>query len=219
MAQIFHRSFNTISRVSIFGAVFILAGVAWAYGQYIRSDYATGKSHAVDQPIPFSHKHHVTGLGIDCRYCHTSVENAAYAGIPPTHTCMNCHQQIWVNSPLLEPARDSYDSGKPIEWVRVHNLADFVYFDHSIHVKKGFGCATCHGPVQEMNLTYQFTTLHMEWCLDCHRNPEKYVRPRDEVFNMHWQPHQLQEKYGLTPQDLLDQYKIKKRLDCSVCHR
>src|SRR3954447_10972068 len=186
MPQIFHRSFNTISKVSIFGAVFILAGGGWAYARYIRSSYATGVGVAREQPVPFSHQHHVAGLGIDCRYCHTSVEKSGFAGIPPVRTCMNCHNQIWVSSPLLEPIRDSYKNDKPLAWARVHNLADFVYFDHSVHVKKGVGCSTCHGRVDHMPLTTQAASLHMEWCLDCHRNPEQYVRPREQIFNMAW---------------------------------
>jgi hypothetical protein len=216
MPQIFHRSFNTISKVSIFGAVFILAGAGWAYARYIRSSYATGVNVAREQPVPFSHRHHVSGLGIDCRYCHTSVEHSKFAGIPPTKTCMNCHSQIWDNSPLLAPVRDSYRSGESIRWNRVHNLANFVYFDHSIHVKKGVGCATCHGPVQEMPLTWQHASLHMEWCLDCHRAPERYVRPRAEVFNMTWQHPPDQIEKGL---ELMKRYQIERRTDCSVCHR
>ncbi len=222
MPQIFHRSFNTLSRVSIFGAVFILAFLAWAWGRYIRSSYATGAQVAVDQVVPFSHQHHVSGLGIDCRYCHTSVEESKYAGIPSTKVCMNCHSQIWLNSPLLEPVRASYRSGESIPWVRVHNLADFVYFNHSIHIKKGVGCSTCHGPVQEMPLTRQFASLNMEWCLSCHRNPAQYVRPQAEIYNMDWLPDMLASKYNLTAEALGHQYHLKsgKQLtDCSICHR
>jgi Cytochrome c7 and related cytochrome c len=216
MPQIFHRSFNTISKVTILGAVFILAGAGWAYARYIRSSYATGVGVAREQPVPFSHQHHVSGLGIDCRYCHTSVETSGYAGIPPVRTCMNCHNQIWVSSPLLEPIRESYKTGKALAWARVNNLADFVYFDHSIHVKKGVGCSTCHGPVHQMPLTYQYATLHMEWCLECHRSPERFVRPRDQVFNMDWQPPPDQEAKG---HELMREYNIRRRTDCSTCHR
>jgi hypothetical protein len=218
MPQIFHRSFNTISRVSIFGFLFIIAGVAWGYYRFNRSDYVSGKDVARDQPVPFSHKHHVAGLGIDCRYCHTSVEKSAFAGLPSTQVCMNCHSQIWVNSPMLEPVRDSYRTGKPIEWNRVHNMADFVYFDHSIHVKKGVGCATCHGPVHEMPLMRQYATMHMEWCLECHRHPENYIRPQQEVFNMDWQPPEDQRQKG---QELVQKYGIRTEhlTDCSICHR
>jgi hypothetical protein len=216
MPQIFHRSFNTISRVSIFGGVFILAGLGWSWAKFVRSDYLTGVGVFRDQPVPFSHQHHVAGLGIDCRYCHTSVEKSSFAGLPPTKICMNCHNQIWVNSPMLEPVRESFKTGKSLAWNRVHKLPDFVYFDHSIHLKKGIGCATCHGRVDEMPLTRQVASLYMEWCLDCHRHPEQYVRPREEVFNLAWQAPPDQHQKG---QELVKAYKIESRTDCSVCHR
>ena len=216
MAQIFHRSFNTLSKVSIFGAVLFLIGLGWAWAKFVRSDYVTGVGVARDQRVPFSHQHHVAGLGIDCRYCHTSVETSSFAGIPSTRICMNCHNQIWVDSPMLEPVRESLRTGKPLQWNRVHNLPEFVYFDHSIHVKKGVGCATCHGRVDQMPLTRQTATLYMEWCVDCHRRPERFLRPRDQIFNMEWQapPDQLQQ--GL---ELMKAYDIKRRTDCSTCHR
>ena len=217
MPQIFHRSFNTLSLVSIYGGLFLLAGAGWALAVFVRSSYATNAGLTRDQPVPFSHQHHVSGLGIDCRYCHTSAEHSAFAGLPPTRTCMNCHNQIWVNSPLLEPVRASYRDDKPIAWARVHNLADFAYFDHSIHLKKGVGCSTCHGPVHQMPLTYQHATLHMEWCLECHRYPERYIRPREEVFNMKWTPPTDQITLG---KHLKQEYKIKENnTSCSVCHR
>jgi hypothetical protein len=219
MAQIFHRSFNTLSRLSIFGAVFLLAGAGWAWARFIRSDYVTGVLVFRDQPVPFSHQHHVTGLGIDCRYCHTSVEQSSFAGVPPTRTCMNCHSQIWVNSPMLRPVRESYRTDESIPWVRVHNLADFVYFDHSIHVKQGVGCATCHGRVDHMPLTTQVASLQMEWCLDCHRHPERHVRPREKVFDLTWDP----AEHGLDQitlgKQLVREYGIQRRTSCSVCHR
>src|SRR5947209_1330125 len=217
MAQIFHRSTNTISRATIFGAVFVVSFLFWVALKIERSPYVTYAGVARPQPVQFSHQHHVSGLGIDCRYCHTSVEDSKFAGIPPTRTCMNCHSQIWVNSPILEPVRDSYRSGKSVPWNRVHNLADFVYFDHSIHVKKGIGCASCHGKVQEMQLTRQVASLHMEWCLDCHRHPEEHVRPRSEIFNMEWDPGKAdQAKLGAR---LVAEYNIRRRTDCSTCHR
>ena len=216
MAQIFHRSFNVISKLTIFGFLFILVFAGWVYAQYIRSDYVTGVGNAPEQPVPFSHRHHVSGLGIDCRYCHTSVEDSSFAGVPSTRICMNCHSQIWINSPLLEPVRESYRTGKSIAWTRIHNLAGFAYFDHSIHVKKGVGCATCHGPVQEMPLTWQHASLYMEWCLECHRNPERYIRPRDKVFDMTWRPEGDQVEMG---RKLVKEYKIERRTSCSVCHR
>jgi hypothetical protein len=215
MPQIFHRSFNTISKVSILGAVFLLGGAGWVVARVSRSDYVTGVNVFRDQVVPFSHQHHVAGLGIDCRYCHTSVESSSFAGIPPTRTCMNCHSQIWTQSPMLQAVRESYRTGKSLDWVRVHNLAQFVYFDHSIHLKKGIGCATCHGRVDHMPLTTQVVSLHMEWCLDCHRNPERFVRPRDKVFDMEWRAED-QEALG---EQLVRDYKIERRLSCSTCHR
>ena len=142
---------------------------------------------AREQPVPFSHKHHVGDDGIDCRYCHTSVETSSFAGLPPTETCMSCHSQIWANAELLEPVRASFRTGKSIAWTRVHDLPDFVYFNHSIHVNKGIGCSTCHGRVDQMPLTYKVNTLYMQWCVECHRNPAQYVRPRDQVFNIAYQ--------------------------------
>jgi Cytochrome c7 and related cytochrome c len=216
MAQIFHRSTNTLSRLSIFGAVFILGGSLWGLAQLNRSDYATQAHVAREQPVPFSHRHHAGELGIDCRYCHTSVEQSAYANIPATQICMNCHAQIWSDSPTLEPVRASYRSGESIRWTKIYDLPDFVYFNHSIHIHKGIGCATCHGRVDEMNLTWQEPSLHMEWCLECHRNPQRYVRPREEVFNMAWKPDVDQSVLGPA---LVAEYNIESRDDCSICHR
>ncbi len=216
MPQIFHRSTNTFFRVSIFGAVFILAAVIFALGLLVRSAYATNVGVAVGQPIQFSHKHHVTDDGIDCRYCHTTVETSSFAGMPATQVCMNCHSQIWAQSPFLAPVRDSFKNNEPIVWNRVNTLPDFVYFDHSVHVQKGIGCNTCHGPVDQMALTYKAQTLQMEWCLDCHRNPAAFVRPRDQVFNMAYQPPANQTALG---QQLVKEYSIQSKTDCTVCHR
>src|SRR6185436_943104 len=187
MPQIFNRSTNTLSRISIFGAVFAVGGGLWLLAAINRSSYVTQVSVAREQPVPFSHKHHAGELGIDCRYCHNFVERSKYAGVPPTQTCMNCHSQIWVDSPTLEPVRASFRNNESIRWNKVYDLPDYVYFNHSIHIAKGMGCVTCHGRVDQMNLTYQQPTLHMEWCLECHRNPENYVRPKAELFNMDWQ--------------------------------
>ena len=230
--QIFHRSTNTISRATIYGAVFLVAALLWAVLELQRSPYITYAKVARAQPVPFSHQHHVAGLGIDCRYCHTSVENSKFAGIPPTKTCMNCHSQIWTNAPLLEPVRESFRSGKSLVWTRVNDLPDFVYFDHSIHINKGVGCNTCHGPVDRMPLMFNYASLQMEWCLDCHRAPEKYLRPRDQVFNMRYEepssakPVRMDGK-TYTDQlelgaDLVQKYKLRTVTDitsCSTCHR
>jgi hypothetical protein len=214
--QTFHRSTNTLSKVSIFGAVFMLAGALWATLATARSSWVTQEGVAREQPIPFSHQHHVGGMGIDCRYCHTTVESSAYAGIPPTKTCMNCHAQIWSDTPTLEPVRESFRTGRSIEWVRVHDLPDFVYFDHSAHVNKGVGCTTCHGAVDRMPLVMQESSLQMEWCLECHRAPERFVRPREEVFSVAWQPPADQLAVG---RELVKRYGIHPRTSCSTCHR
>jgi hypothetical protein len=216
MSQIFHPSTNTISKVSILGAIFIIAGVTWAINGVNRSPYVTQAGVAREQPVPFSHKHHVSGLGIDCRYCHTTVERTAFAGIPPTETCMSCHSQIWADSPMLEPVRASLRDDRPIEWTRVHDLPDFVYFDHSIHINKGVGCASCHGRVDQMPLMWREYNLQMEWCLQCHREPERYLRPRDKVFQMDYQPPPDQLELG---RKLAAEYKVQKLTDCYTCHR
>jgi hypothetical protein len=216
MSQIFHRSTNTLSRISIFGAVFALGFLGWAFATLDRSSYATRASAPREQPVAFSHAHHVGDEGFDCRYCHTSVETSAFAGLPSTQTCMNCHSQIWSDSPELAPVRESIQTGESIRWNRVHDLPDFVYFDHSIHVKQGIGCTTCHGPVDKMPLTWQHATLHMEWCLDCHRQPERYVRPRDQVFSMTYQPPDNQMEMG---RKLVKEYNIQSLTSCSTCHR
>jgi len=216
MPQIFHRSTNTFSKASIFGSVFILAFLLWLFGAWSRSSWATQAGVAREQPVPFSHAHHVGDVGLDCRYCHTSVETSGFANIPPTKTCMNCHSQIWSASPTLEPVRDSFRTDRSIAWTRVHDLPDFAYFNHSIHVNKGVGCETCHGRVDKMPLTWQKASLQMEWCLDCHRHPEQYVRPREEVFTMGYEPPIEQEELG---RRLVKEYKIQSLTSCSTCHR
>jgi ferredoxin len=216
MAQIFHPSTNTISRVTIFGGALLVIALVAAFVAINESPYITEVGVARSQPVPFSHKHHISDDGIDCRYCHTSVEESSFAGIPPTKTCMNCHTQIWSESPVLEPVRESFRTDKPIQWTRVHNLPGFVYFDHSIHVHKGVGCSTCHGRVDQMPLMWRENTLYMDWCLDCHRAPERYVRPRDQVFNMAYQPPQDQIALGTK---LIQEYQIRKLTSCSTCHR
>jgi hypothetical protein len=216
MPQIFHRSTNTYSKVSIFGAVFILGFLLWLFGAWSRSSWATQAGVAREQPVPFSHAHHVGDVGLDCRYCHTTVETSDFANIPPTKTCMNCHSQIWNTSPTLEPVRESFRTDRSTAWTRVHDLPDFAYFNHSIHVNKGVGCETCHGRVDKMPLTWQKASLQMEWCLDCHRHPEQYVRPREAVFQMGYEPPIDQETLG---RQLVKEYKIQSLTSCSTCHR
>lgn len=215
MAQIFHRSTNTLARVSIFGALGFVVILLGVFAVLDRSPYSTGQDVVLMQPVPFSHSHHVAGLGIDCRYCHTTVEKTAFAGMPPTATCMNCHKQIWSDSEMLAPVRESFASDEPIRWVRVHDLPDFVYFNHSIHVSKGIGCVSCHGRVDQMPLMRRTASLQMIWCLDCHRNPEEYVRPREEVFSMTWEAED-QEALGA---QLVAEYDIRSKTSCTACHR
>jgi hypothetical protein len=216
MSQIFHHSTNTLSRLSIFGGIFIVAFLVWAWAELNASTYATRAKVPIQQPVPFSHEHHVGGLGIDCRYCHTSVENSSFAGIPPTKTCMNCHSQIWTNAQMLEPVRESFRTDRSIRWIRVHDLPDYVYFNHSIHVAKGVGCTTCHGQVNKMPLLWQQESLQMSWCLDCLRHPERYVRPKWEVFSVAWQPPPDQVEIG---RKLVKEYNIQSLTSCSTCHR
>jgi Cytochrome c7 and related cytochrome c/Class III cytochrome C family len=222
MPQIFHRSTNTLAKLSIFGGLFILAFVAWAVAEINRSSWNTGAYVEREQPVQFSHKHHTGDDGIDCRYCHTSVETSSSAGLPPTKTCMNCHSQIWNDSPYLEIVRESWRENKPIEWTRVHDLPDFAYFNHSIHVAKGVGCNTCHGPVDDMALVYQARSLQMEWCLECHREPERFLRPKSEVFNMKWREENKTAEQLAEGQRLKEQYAVRHKAvmqSCSTCHR
>ncbi|MDP6984850.1 MAG: cytochrome c3 family protein [Candidatus Latescibacterota bacterium] len=217
MAQVFHRSSNWLARFSII-AVIGVTGLLFSILLNInRIDYVSEVGVAIDQPVPFSHKHHVEAIGIDCRYCHTSVEESAFAGIPPVETCMTCHSLIWTEAPNLEPIRTAWRDEKPLQWNRVHDLPDFVYFRHNIHIAKGIGCTSCHGAINEMPLVWVENALNMEWCLDCHRNPEKHIRPRDRVFDVHWTPPADQEAQGLK---LVEEYdvRVSQLTDCSVCH-
>jgi len=216
MAQVFHPYSNVLARVSL---VVVLAGAGGGFfllDRLFRSPYNTQALVARDQPVQFSHKHHAGELGIDCRYCHTSVETSSNAGIPPTQTCMNCHSQIWSSSPTLEPVRASWRSGESIVWTKVYDLPDYVYFNHAVHVAGGVGCVSCHGRVDQMNLTYQVPSLQMDWCLECHRNPAPNLRPRSEVFNMAWEPPADQPDLGA---ELMAAHDIHGRSDCTACHR
>ena len=218
MSQVFHPSANTVAKASLFGVLALLAGALLVSYSYVRSAWATDVDVPVQQPVQFSHEHHVAGLGVDCRYCHTTVETSASANIPPTYTCMSCHSQIWNTSPALQPVRDSLANNTSIEWNRVYNLPDYVYFNHSIHVAKGVGCETCHGRVDQMPLMRKVVSLQMKWCLDCHRAPEQYIRPREHVFDMGYTPAEDQATLG---RRLLREYNIQSvalLTSCSTCH-
>jgi hypothetical protein len=226
MAQVFHPSTNTLSKVSIFGALFFVGAAAWVSAEIQRSPWVTEAQVARGQPVPFSHRHHVGQMGIDCRYCHTSVEEAPFAGMPSSKVCMSCHSQVFADAPMLAPVRESFAEDRSIEWTRVHDLPDFAYFDHSIHVAKGVACESCHGRVDEMPLMWREHSLQMEWCLDCHRAPERFLRPREQVFAMGAAPPaadpggadagqaelgaRLLELHGVDPRNLTN---------CSICHR
>jgi hypothetical protein len=216
MPQFFHPSMNTISRLTIYGALLAIAFITWVSAQIVRSSYETGEADPRDQPIQFSHDHHAGGLGIDCRYCHTSVEVSSFANIPATAICMNCHSEMWASSPTLAPVRESYRLNQSIAWNRVNDLPEFVYFNHSIHLNKGIGCSECHGRVDKMPLTWQAASLQMEWCLNCHRNPERYVRPRELVFQMDYQHPPDQLSVG---EKLVKEYRIQRLDSCYTCHR
>jgi len=217
--QTFRRSANSIAKLSIAVTVLLLGGLGWLGLETFRSPYVTHQGEIHEQPVVFSHEHHVAGLGLDCRYCHTSVEKSNFAGMPPSATCMNCHRLIWTNADLLAPVRQSYATNTPLRWTRVHDLPDFVYFNHSIHVAKGMGCVTCHGEVDTMPLLYEHEPLTMEWCLDCHRNPGKNVRPRAEVYNLHWQPPADPLRATAMRAALIKEYKLQSLTSCSTCHR
>ncbi len=240
MAQVFKRYHNTVARATIGGGLLALMALIFGGSSITRSPWWTRAGDPPDQPVPFSHKHHAEELGIDCRYCHWSVTQSAHAGVPPAEVCMTCHSQVWTNSPLLQPIRDSYQQDKPLVWNKVNDLPEFVYFDHSIHVNKGIGCNECHAGIEKMQLTAKSQPFSMWWCLNCHRNPEKYIRPKGEVFNMYYkvprteaEMRTLLEKHGIQwegqlPRNqeelgalLVKQYNIHKEQlsDCSICHR
>lgn len=218
MPQIFGRYADSVARVILLSVLvlpFAIVGVAYGV---MWSPYITGENVTWEQPIPFSHEHHAGRLGLDCRYCHVSVEKSPVASVPPTHTCMTCHSQLFTNSRMLAPVRSSLADAKPIRWNRVHHLPGYVYFDHSIHIAKGVGCSTCHGRVDTMPLTRQTQPLTMAWCLNCHRNPAPRLRPQNEIFNMDWKAPEDQERRGA---QLLEQYHItvERLSNCSICHR
>lgn len=218
MGQIFPRNANLLIRLSIFAGLLVVVELTLILGVYFRSNYFRQINIAVVQPVPFSHQLHNGVLGIDCRYCHVSVAKSSFANVPATETCMTCHSQIKTNSPKLTVVLDSYATGKPIEWLRVHKVPDFVYFNHSIHVNKGIGCTECHGQVNTMPVIWQTQPLYMGWCLNCHRNPEKYIRDRSEVYNMDFVHPENQLQVGA---DLVKQYGVNKSqlTDCYICHR
>jgi hypothetical protein len=236
MSQIFPRNANALARSSLAILISLVLIAGWLVFALMRSSWATKQNEFVEQPIQFSHAHHVGGVGLDCRYCHTSVEKSSFAGIPPTKTCMNCHANLWTTAPILEPVRASFRNDTPLMWIRVNDLPDFVYFNHQIHVKQGVGCVSCHGQVDKMPLMYQAKSLLMEFCLDCHRAPEQYLRPREDVFNMAYEQPRgdrpVSVRVGNETRQFTNQLELGRFLresyrvpslehmtSCSVCHR
>ncbi|MBV8497175.1 MAG: cytochrome c3 family protein [Gammaproteobacteria bacterium] len=215
MAQLFSPSFGFRVRLIAILTGLLLAAVLLLLRSL--TAYPAGIGDPLQQPVPFSHKHHVADDGIDCRYCHGAVETSAFAGIPPLSTCMTCHSQLYTDQEALAPLVKAFTSGTALHWQRVNKLPDFVYFNHAIHIAKGVGCASCHGAVDEMPLTWRAAPLTMRWCLDCHRNPGQALRPAAEVYDLHWQP---RDPARLAPRLLRDYHIDSRRLtDCSVCHR
>jgi hypothetical protein len=214
MTAPFPRWADSVFRLTLGAGLASIVGVPLFLMVWVRSPQITGQFDPVGQPIAFDHRHHVADDGIDCRYCHDLAERSPYAGVPPTERCMNCHNQIWNTSPVLDRVWQSYFRDEPIPWVRVHQLADFVYFDHSIHVNKGVGCETCHGRVDRMARVYQTAPLTMGWCLDCHRHPERFVRPLDEITTMGWTPRDPEQG-----RELMRLYGIRRLMNCTACHR
>jgi hypothetical protein len=208
---------NTALRIGLFVIVASAVGSILLLMAFVRSPWRRAQFDEIDQPVLFDHRHHTQDDGIHCLHCHHTALRAAPAGIPSTDKCMGCHNQIWNQSPLIEMVRRSYFSGAPIPWNRVHSVPGFTYFDHSIHVNKGVGCATCHGRVDQMARVYQAASLTMAWCLDCHREPERYLRPLSEITNMAWSPSESEQARigAAVARDL----GVRRLIHCSTCHR
>lgn len=244
MAQIFRPSSNITAKIALITGALAPLAIMVSMSQFTRSSYVTKVGIPYEQPVPFSHEHHVNELGIDCRYCHQHVEKSAYSNYPATHTCMSCHSQIWTNSPLLEPVRESYVKNVPLKWQVVNKVPDFVYYNHAIHVNRGISCNNCHGPIQAMQIVYKAQAFQMRWCLECHRNPENYVNEPDFVWNLYQniqrgkhadgspltaeeESLKLGVQYKRTPEELQKGRELVKRYgiqtqalsDCYICHR
>jgi hypothetical protein len=216
MPALFSPRADLVLRTALGVAALLVIGTPTLLMAWVRTPQVTGQHNPIEQPVVFDHRHHVADAGIDCRYCHDSVERSRYAGVPASSLCMNCHGQVWNDSPLLAPVRRSYFENKPILWNRVHRLPGYVYFDHSIHLKKGVGCVTCHGRVDEMAGVYQEAPLTMGWCLDCHRAPESHLRPHDKITSMDWQPAGDALAAGRA---IALENDVQHLTHCSTCHR
>ena len=216
MSPLFRPRHNTLAQISLFLVAAGAAGVPLGLMLYARTPLARGMQDPVEQPVQFDHRHHTKDEGIDCRYCHNTVDRSPAAGIPQTQLCLNCHSQVWNKSPILEPIRESFIKNIPIKWNRVYQVPEFVYFNHSIHVNKGVGCISCHGKVGEMAAIEKATPLTMSWCLECHRRPEANLRPVDEITNPNWKPDGDPEEVGRL---LAVKNNVHTRTSCTTCHR
>lgn len=223
MPQIFHRYTNHRVKIGIVSFLLLVGTLAVGANIWYWGPNVSGQGIQKVQPVQFTHSHHVGGLGLDCRYCHFNVERSSYAQVPPTKVCMTCHSQMYLDAAILEPVRDSYRTGLPIPWVKVHNLSDFAYFNHSAHVNKGIGCAECHGRVDQMPLMYQASSLQMRWCVECHMDPTSRVRPKSEMTNMAYEhpksPDEKIEGINMTQAELARHYNVQSKVSCSTCHR
>lgn len=219
MPPIFPPRSNTFARISILVVLVLLAAAVGLAVWLLHSPVVNQVGQVIPQPVPFPHGFHVAAVGLDCRYCHESVEKSSFAGMPPTETCMSCHSQVRLDSALLAPVRNSWETGEPIAWNRVNDVPDYAYFDHSIHISKGVGCEHCHGRTDQQTVAVKADAMYMTFCLDCHENPAKYLRPKDQVYTMGYKPNgdqmsigaQLVEEYNVRPPSVLT--------NCSICHR
>lgn len=217
MPNIFPRSANR-APLQVIIALMVLASTVAAAVWYYYPPHYTRVGYMPKQPVYYSHKIHVDQLGLDCRYCHSYVDQSGHANIPDSQTCMNCHSQVRTTSPALAPIRESYTSGEPVEWVRIHQMPDYVYFNHSVHVNRGISCVECHGQINEMTEVWHDKTLTMGFCLDCHRNPDEFVRPLDKVYDLTWQPENREAFLAQAHARVVD-WNINPPQSCSGCHR
>ena len=219
MPQIFRKRANTLFRwffVLVPASVIAVLALVGAVNQ---SDFTTRADFYLDQPVPFSHRHHVGEIGIDCRYCHTTVETQRSAMIPGSETCMNCHSYLWNSAALLKPVRDNFEKGTPLKWTRVNSLPDFVYFNHGIHIKRGVSCTECHGHMENEALTAKAQEFNMQFCLNCHKNPAPHLRPAKDVFNFGWQPPITEAEKTELERKLMLENHVQRGTDCWRCHR
>lgn len=217
MANIFPKWANKLPKMIIIAAIIVVTALTIAMTAFLTPKYSNVGYQPI-QPVPFDHYLHVGQLGMDCRYCHTYVDRSPHSNVPSASTCMNCHNQVKTDSPLLAPIRESYDSGMPVNWVRIHDTPDYVYFNHTVHINRGVSCVECHGKINEMPVVFQSKSLTMQFCLDCHRKPELKVRPLDKVFDLNWKAESPKAQLEMGKKFVHD-WKINPPVSCSGCHR